>query len=221
MKNKNLIIIAVVIILLLGAGLFYTMNKSNSPSQSGQTEKINTGTDNTGNKMEEIEGSLKSLIGGGKNIQCTYSNTTEDITMTGKVMTANGKVRQDYQSTTAAGNMSGHMILEGQDAYMWTDQMAQGFKFSIAGQPTPADTKNNQTPDIDKTMRFSCQPWNVDASVFTLPANITFQSMSVPAVPPSGTMQKGQPNNSNMCAVCNNIPEGEDRDTCKAQLNCP
>lgn len=222
MKNKNLIItIAVIIILLIGGGLYLGMKKDAAPSQAPQPENKTMTSDNTGNKLEQVEGSLKSLITGGKSLTCTFSNNLNDTSsINGTVYTSGGKVREDFQSTSAQVKVSGHVIIESENGYMWTDQNDQGFKFAINGQPTPAST-HNQTPDIDKAMKFSCQPWNVDSSLFNLPSNITFQTMTIPAAPPSGAMQRGLPNSTNMCAVCNNIPEGPNRESCKAQLKCP
>lgn len=231
MKNKNLIIIAVVVILLLVGGLFFSMKKSPQPvSQMPTSENATTATNKTnnslynGNKAEEIEGTLKSLLAAGKSVSCSFNNNDKDIVMSGTVYAANGKVREDYQADTSAGKMTGHMIVESPDAYMWTDQMAQGFKFSIEGQPTPAAQSNNNRPDINKAMHFSCQPWSADNNVFTLPTNINFQTMSVPNIPQNsnaGAAGTENTNASNQCAVCNNIPAGAARDTCKQQLKCP
>ena len=182
-------------------------------------------TPNSGNKPQDVEGTLKSLLSGGKTLSCTFSDTIKDVTVSGTVYAADGKLRQDFESNTSAGKMTGHMIVQSPDAYMWTDQMNQGFKFSIVGQPTPpAAAKNSQTPDINKSMKFTCQPWNPDNSLFNLPANITFQSMSVPAVPPTGGTAQTMPNGagiSNQCGVCSSVPAGPGRDACKAQLKCP
>ena len=227
MKNKNtIIIVAVILILLIGGGLYLGMKKSPAPMvQPNQEVKTPVAVNNSGNKVQDVEGTLKSLLTGGKNVTCTFSDNLKEVNISGTVYAANGKVRQDFESNTSAGKMTGHMIVQSPDAYMWTDQMNQGFKFSIEGQPTPsAASKNSQTPDINKSMKFSCQPWNPDNSLFTLPANITFQSMSVPAVPPTGGTAQTMPNGagvSNQCGVCNSVPAGLGRDACKAQLKCP
>lgn len=232
MKNKNIIIIVVVIILLIGGGLYLNMNKTPKTTQTTQpattstvNNNTNTQTTNTNNQNEEIEGSLKNLLANGKTVNCTFSNNTNDVNITGTVYAANGKIREDYKTTMKeAGAISGHMIVDSQEAYMWTDQMNQGFKFSLAGMPSPSSGQKNQAPDINKTMHFSCLPWTVDSSLFTLPSNINFQSMSIPAVQSTGAAGGTKTNTndlSSQCGVCNNIPEGPGRTACKTQLKCP
>lgn len=238
MKNKNtIIIIAIVIILLIGGGLFLSMNKTapqgNAPqipdrgNPPAATTSLNVNQNNN-NSIEQIEGTIKSLLTSGKSISCTFSNNDKDVNISGTVYASGGKIREDFQSSASENKMSGHVIVQPPDAYMWTDQFKQGFKFSIEGQPTPPAGQNNQTPDINKTMRFTCQPWTADSSVFNLPSDITFQTMSIPAGAAGGSASgssngssTGTTNLTNQCAVCDNIPAGAARDACKAQLKCP
>lgn len=228
MKRKNVIIIAIIIIILLiGGGAyffsrFFGIDIDNSgalPKYTKELEINNTTTPN--DKIDFVEGTMKSLLARGKTEECTYSYNTDNATITGQVYTSNnGKIRHEFQSTSVEGPVNGHMIVDSGDAYMWTDEMGQGFKFSIANQPA-ADGQNNKTPDINKSMQFECLPWNVDNSMFVLPTNITFQTMSAPVKPSAG--QTGGPNNTNLtnqCVVCDNIPEGSAREACKTQLKC-
>lgn len=227
MKNKKIIISVIIIILLLiGGGIFLMselrVKQSPTPVQQTGQPATNTTTTNTGPKLEQVEGTMKSLLSGGKTQKCTFSYNTDNSTITGQVYVANGKIREEFQSTSTTGPINGHMIVYNQEAFMWTDQMNRGFKFSIGEQPTPA-VKNDKTPDINKEMSFDCLPWSEDASMFTVPANITFQSMAAPVAPITGTAGQtgtGSSNLSNQCAVCNNVPEGPGREACKTQLKC-
>lgn len=177
MRNKKLIIIFAVIILIIGAALF--LGKQESPSviqQASQNEISTVPTSNYGNKIEAVEGTIKGLITRGRTEKCTFSYNTDYSTITGQVYLANGKIREEFQSTSIAGPINGNMILDSMDGYIWTDQMSQGIKFPFGKQPTPS-VKNKSTPDINKTMHFDCLPWEADNSKFAIPDNITFQNM--------------------------------------------
>ncbi len=223
MKNKNLlIIVAAALILIIGGVYFFTMNKSAAPAN--QTPSQNTNTQSAGNNSASniVEASIKSFLTNGNSVSCTYSNDIEGVNMSGKLYANAGKIRQDFETQAENMNISGHMIMDSADAYMWTDQMDLGFKFSVADMPTPGAQQNTQTPDINKNMKFNCTSWTPDNSVFEVPSNITFQTMNLPAMQSEAGSEGAAPgsNMSDQCAVCDNIPAGPGRDSCRAQLKC-
>lgn len=222
MKNKNLIIIAVVALLLIAGGIFYTMNKSAAPvnQQPSQNNNMQSANENSGTNV--VEASIKSFLTSGSSVSCTYSSSVEGTNMSGKLYANAGKIRQDFETQAEDMKISGHMIMDSKDAYMWTDQMNMGFKFSIADMPTPGAEQNSNTPDINKNMKFSCSPWTPDNSQFEVPGNVTFQTMNIPAMPAANKTEGVNPGSSmsDQCAVCDNIPAGPGRDSCRAQLKC-
>lgn len=223
MKNKNLLIIlAAAVILIIGGIYFFTMNKSASPADQMPAKNTNIQQAGDNSASNVVEASIKSFLTNGSSVSCSYSSNVEGINMTGKLFANAGKIRQDFETQADDINISGHMIMDAADAYMWTDQMDLGFKFSVADMPTPGAQQNTQTPDINKNMKFNCSPWTPDNSVFEVPSNITFQTMNIPAMP-SADSSEGSTSGSNMsdqCAVCDNIPAGPGRDSCRAQLKC-
>jgi hypothetical protein len=212
-----------VLLLLLLIGGFFLLKKTPSTVVSPEQKVAVTPQVSQMNKEETIQGSIKSLIAGGKAVKCSFSKTTNEVTIAGTVYAGNGKVREDYSSTAAKTAVEGHMIVDGKTGYMWNDAMKdQGFKFDMtAPQPTSGASKKSQTPDINQDINFSCQGWNVDNAVFALPAGVTFSSLTVPAAVTSGDANNPvQGSGSTSCSVCNNIPAGAGRDSCKAQLHC-
>lgn len=223
MKNKNLLIILIAAVILIIGGVYYfTMNKSAIPANQSAMQNANTQTANENTNTNIVEASIKSFLTSGSSVTCTYSSNVEGTNMSGKLYANAGKIRQDFETQAEDMQISGHMIMDSQDAYMWTDQMNMGFKFSIADMPTPGADQNTQAPDINKNMKFNCSSWAPDNSVFEVPSNITFQTMNLPAMPPADS-KEGVSSGSDMsgqCAVCDNIPAGPGRDSCRAQLKC-
>jgi hypothetical protein len=220
MNNKLAMIFGAVLLLLLLSGFFITMNKKTSvPNQKVQSPGT-VGQSNSGNKMEVMEASLKSLLTAGKTVKCTFTNSVRGVNVNGTVYTSNGKIRQDFSSNTPSGAMNGHMIIDSSNGYMWTDQTKQGYKIPINEQTAvPSGSTQTQASDVNKKIQFSCLPWTADSSLFTLPTDITFQSMIIPSIPAikPGT---NNINTQDKCAVCNNVPEGAAKESCKAQLQC-
>lgn len=213
--NKKIGIISVIVVLLLllvGGGAYLAMKKT-SPSSLDTAPITQNSTANSS------QGSLKSLFASGKSQKCTFNNTSTDTTkVDGTVYVAAGKVRGDFQTTSNGTPLSSHMIIDSQTSYIWTDMSKQGFKMAIDTNQQTNTAANNQGPNMDQNVNYSCQGWSVDNSVFTLPADITFTSFTVPSAMPGGTNGTGA--GTSQCAVCDTIPEGANRDACKTQLHC-
>lgn len=218
MNKKLLMIIAVLIFAVIGIGAFFLPKTSPQPEK--QTQKTDKSKD--ANKIENIEATLKGFLSMGKSLKCTFSNDTKDASVSGIVYAGNGKVRQDFQSNVAGSTMSGHLIVDSTNSFMWTDGSDQGFKFPVeqisSDGPTVTPAKN-PGQDIYKSMNFTCRSWTVDDSVFLLPNTVTFQTFTMPGVKPSTTGSTNS-TNASACAACDNIPAGEARNACKTQLKC-
>ncbi|OGD63755.1 hypothetical protein A2160_03715 [Candidatus Beckwithbacteria bacterium RBG_13_42_9] len=222
--NKTLIVVGLVLFLLVGGGLLLTMKRSAEPTPSQQTAPAaqNNNSNNTGN----IEGTLKSLLSQGKSVKCTYTSKMDSTSSNGTVYVANGKMRGDFQSTSPEITASGHIIVDSQYSYFWSDQSNQGIKMAVGGETVPSPTtQNNQALDLNQPVTYSCSDWTADSSLFTLPKDVTFSTFNLPSLPPASGSDShpasGTVSPANQCAVCDNIPQGTARDTCKAQLNCP
>lgn len=219
--NKKILVIAVIfLILLVGTGAFFLFKPT--PKNQPEVKQNQTGSpavqNNTENKTEAIKATLKDLLSAGKSTKCTFSTNTENTSVSGTVYAGNGKVREDFQSNAAGSTMSGHLIVDSTSSYMWTEGSVQGFKFDVSQVPTGSSSQS-QAQDINKSMNFSCQGWSADNSLFTLPANVTFQSFTVPVLSPKAGSSTENTNQS-ACAACDNIPAGEARNACRTQLNC-
>ena len=218
--KKTGLIIGIIIILLIIVGAFFLTKKSavqtpvtQNQTQTQATEKSPASTNNS----QTIESSLKDLLTGGKSVACTYSNKLESATINGKVYVANGKMRGDFETTTSDKvAVKGHMVVDAQTSYVWTDMSNQGMKVSLNNLPKPTGTKSN-TPDINQKMNYTCENWNADASVFALPSNITFREITIPSVPSIGAAAGDL---SSQCGVCNNVPAGPGREACRTQFSC-
>jgi hypothetical protein len=225
MNKKVLVILVILFLVLLGIGAYFFLIKGAPKNQlETQDQKQPAGQSNTGNKTESIEATLKSLLTAGKSLRCTFSNNTKEVSVSGTVYTAGGKVREDFQSNAAGSTMSGHLIVDNLNSYMWTEGSNQGFKFAVdKAASTSSGSAQSQTQDINKAMNFSCQGWSVDNSLFVLPTNVTFQSFAIPVISPSsGKSSTGSAVNTpkSACPACDNLPAGEARNACRTQLDC-
>ena len=217
--NKKLGLIIIVLVLLLGGGAYVMMSKSKSaPVSPTTTEAKPTETTTT---ASQVKGTLKSLLTAGIPQSCTFTN---DTGASGSVYVSGGKMRGDFQTTSQGKTFSGHMIIDSGYSYLWSDAMARGMKIAMSDvQPTGTAATNSQSMDVNQTVSYSCKPWVPDSSMFTLPANVTFTTFTMPKsmgttgamTPPSSA---GAP--ANACSACDNLPAGPAQTACKTQLHC-
>lgn len=175
LKQKQLMVAAVVVILLiLGLGGFFLFSKQ-SPSTQNQTSNATTGD------KKSAMGSIVDLIKGGSNVMCNF-NTTDDengYTNTGTIYISSGNMRGDFVTTKEgkATNMS--MIRNGNDNYIWGDEMETGIKMTISTEDLTEETnENSKYVDLNQKLDYKCNPWGVDQSKFTPPSNIKFTDLS-------------------------------------------
>lgn len=151
--NKTIIGVVVAVLIVVG-GLFIF--------------KGGDKTTEVANIEKSSPSSMKELLAMNKSQKCTFNDTVETSSNSGTTYFANGQMRGDFVSVTSAGTFTSHMILKGDDMYIWEDVTGQGFK-AKATSMTGESAKNSGTPDMDKKVDYECEDWSGDASQFELP----------------------------------------------------
>lgn len=206
------ILFAALILIIILFGGYYIIRSSHT-TKPGQTK-----TTMAQNKVSKtpitLQGTLKNLLDSNKSEKCTYSANAGSSLLNGIVYVSDGKMKGDFTSgINKAATVSGHIIIDSPNAYIWTDISKNGLKFSLASltASNSAGVLNTQAPNLNQQVSYSCQNWKADNSVFTLPANISFTALNLPSVPDNG--------NKAACSACNNLPAAPQQ-ACKTQLNC-
>ena len=210
MKNKNLqgglapfLIIAIVAILAIGGGAYLvTKNKGakvNTQVEGDVETQANANADANANANANLginaKGSFRSLIGLGKNTQCSFTSVSEGVTSSGTVyITASGNMRGDYNTKTSSGVQTSSMILKDGYSYVWSG--SQGAKMNVTnmGGSASAGAQAQQSVDLDSQVDYNCKDWSVDQSKFTLPSGVNFldlEAMMKGSALPSGVNWDG------------------------------
>lgn len=208
--NKTIIGVVVAILLIIGA-IFIIKEKDrpitleNTPGSSPK--------------------SMMDLLAQNKSQKCTFSDSTEVSKNSGTTYFGNGEIRGDFISETSAGTFNSHMILKGDDIYVWQDKMNKGFKMKAFTINETEYGNNNSTPNLDQKVDYDCNDWNPDQSFFELP-NITFNDMSQLIHTDAGVNSgiPKDPTNSEIkaiqCKVCDQSLDEASKAQCKAALAC-
>jgi hypothetical protein len=132
---------------------------------------------------DSVSGTFASLLGLGQNLRCGFSYNEGPNVSSGTVfITENGKkLRGDFTiEASAAGSMEMHMLRKDGYNYIWGSSMEQGMKMKVeAGSEGELFVSNDQSVSIDENTTYNCVPWNVDAKVLALPADVEFLDLSL------------------------------------------
>ena len=216
MKNKKVLAVIGVLVLLIGfygAYRVYAHFKRLSVAPSGQTQT--TGTVTTAGAA----GSLRDLIAKGVPQSCTFSTDRSQ----GTVYVDKGKVRGDLNTTVDGQSVKSHMIVMNNTNYIWSDDRKTGIKMSFDPNATPAatsgtpSTSTSGTFDASVNMNYKCSAWVVDASQFTLPADVNFSTFAVPSQSSQASPAGGSA--SSQCSYCDSLT-GDSKAQCLAALKC-
>ena len=220
--NKNILIVAVLLIFALAAGGYFVFGKDLSqkvkPSSSGQKQSEVLDT--------ESPKSIRTLLESTTPQKCSFKDNMENIEMNGVVYIANKKMRGDYDSNILGKQMITHLIYDGDFTYMWTEGDVQGYKMANKQEvPNEVVQETKQQIDIDKLMDIRCDNWLVDELVFALPAGVEFvdiktmipTGLSQPTSPADGAATDQQAGKD--CSVCDNVPQ-EVQSQCLTAMGC-
>ena len=179
---------------------------------------------------------LRDLISSGATETCTFSiaATATSSGSTGTIYLASGNMRGDFTTTDPAGKVeNAHMILTAGTDYIWTDQMAKGYKvlWSVVASSTAMSDRPGAV-NINQQTSYTCLPWVSDQSQFAVPTNIQFTDItalmqqygpgSANASSTMGASATGvapATGGSGACARCASVPAAYQAE-CRAALHC-
>lgn len=231
MNKTTIIILVVVILLIIGGGGYFLLGKSSqnaSPLKQVQDKMTQMTTE------KKTLADFFSMTGSQK---CTFSYKANNSS--GMLYIGDGKMRGDFQSTENSKSIASHMINDGTYVYVWTDGQKNGYKMSTEmvkkdaaqvtmgpGTTMPSETQPSAGPvAMNQQADYSCGPWSVDASLFTLPKGINFidyssmlQKTQNITIPPQQGMTTEQKQSA--CSQCNQVPAGAMRNQCLSALKC-
>lgn len=226
MKKNILIPIIVIILLLLGIGGYFLMNRPSTSVLNLQNSNLGA-PENSQDKTVMQKASLKSIMAM-QNQECTFSDTESGSNGTMRV--ASGKMRGDFVSKSEKQTLNTHMISDGKDVYIWMDELQSAMKVSLTAMEdinSKALANAPKTVDLNREVDYQCKSWTPDNSLFQVPTDRTFTDMSammkdaakmMEKVKPSGEMPSAS-DTASACAACEQVP-AEAKAQCKAALNC-
>ena len=172
MKNKLLIAVVVIAVLLIGGGAYLTLSKSQSPAPqktANETPKESPST---------VMGSIKDILTGGKTQSCTISYPNNSGS--GTFYVSDKKFSGEFTIKDNKGvEMTGHSVSDGTYVYVWSTAAPMGIKMKLDSAVNAAEGQTQTgNMNFNQEVNYKCGPWIVDNSKFQIPTNIQFSDMS-------------------------------------------
>lgn len=201
MKKKIIFPIVILVVALIGVGAYLMFGKN--LGKVGMVSNEKSGTPKT----------LKDILGLGTAQKCTYPG--------GTLYVASGKVRGDFVSVEGENQIKGHMIVNGNTSYIWTDDSKTGFKttFDATTASTPSSSEVQKTEGINPVQPedYNCEGWIVNQELFNLPSGVTFSDIN--DLIPSGVPTSTNSDSGSQCSYCDAL-SGEQKAQCLSAMNC-
>lgn len=214
------IIIAVVVVAIAAAGIFYWAQRDNEVTITGSDSSNTT-------SQESISGTFAEVLALGKNVTCDYENQDESGTTEGTIYIKDrGEgIRSDFVLTKEDGSsINSHLIVDGTMEYIWQDGDPSGVKMEISEEDKDdIFSDDNQEGGLSANEKLTCRTWNVDEEKLTPPTNVTFTDLSLRSSDSTSPVGNENPgaigNKEELCKTCDSLG-GELQETCKVSFNC-
>ncbi|PIR79973.1 MAG: hypothetical protein COU25_02385, partial [Candidatus Levybacteria bacterium CG10_big_fil_rev_8_21_14_0_10_35_13] len=211
MQKQIIIGVAIIVLLLLGAGGYFLFSKNSANPTQTQTSATNEAETTTENSAMS---SLLDLVTSGKTTQCNFSVQSEAGTTEGTVYISGEKMRGDIETTTENGKTTQmYMIRDGDMYYMWGGELPGGIKMTFDVDELKTNTQANQYVDLNSKTDYSCSDWAADASKFTPPPNVKFTDLSSMMEGVDKTMEEKSGNTDS--SACDSITDASAKAACE------
>ncbi len=184
MQTKTIgLVVGIVVLIIVGymfTGSKYKMDSevknSDEAMENIKGEVSKTQTDQAmGKKM-----AFSEYIRGNGSYKCEVSQNMSGVNTEGTVYVSGGMMRGEYNSVIEGRTMQMTMVVKDGYTYSWNSMMpGTGFKAKVmeADTNTGTNVPSNYSFDTSQVGEYNCQNWVTDASKFTIPTNIKFQSV--------------------------------------------
>src|SRR3989344_390210 len=194
------IIIAVIAFLLFG--------------KPQKTEEQSTTTQESGE--ESFTGSILSLLGTGRNTECSFSRSDENGTTNGHVYLSGDKMYGEFMTSADGQDFDAYVINDGEYSYTWSSASEQGTKLKISDVEATesAEDRNEASQTLEEDVDLKCKGWSVDNSKFVPPADVEFVDLTSQLE----QTQQNIPQLENREAICDPLT-GDAKQQCLDSLN--
>lgn len=167
--EKSKIISGVIVLAVIAVGVYLITSRTENSSENTDT----TTTDTTNKKMPFSE-----FVKAGGSYKCEVKQYMSDMENSGTVYISGGNISGKYTTVAEGMTVESSFVMKDGYSYTWSDMMPGiGFKVKVNTTINPdgtTSTSDTYSWNAEQIGDYNCEPWTFDASMFALPANISF-----------------------------------------------
>jgi len=181
--SKNFVITGIVIIVLVGLGIWYfsSSNVSLNTTNPYGAATTSVSTTSTSTATTSHTNTFHSIFTQTGNYECSYESVGgTSVRSSSVIYIADGKMRGEFRTTTNTVTSANFMIYNGGYLYAWKEGATVGTKTTIktlADLPAiiPTDLTSGKILGVsDNNVSWDCHNWAKDDSVFVIPSYVKF-----------------------------------------------
>ncbi len=183
-RSAILIVGGVVVLGLVGGGVFLATKDDSSNNSESTTQSTNGSLQATKtNDESKVDGNLQSISSGNKARQCTFSYSGPNGNGQGSMFTdGKGRGLMTTEVTTERGNVGqSNTLITADKAYSWTTTDGRSFGFILDKEKlnsgNTSSSANSGSQDAGKNFSMDCKGWSVDETKLAPPKDITFSAL--------------------------------------------
>lgn len=214
MQNKQAVVgIVAAVLILIGAGAVFTLDKSKTASQPASIAKSVSPTPN--NNMSTVAGIFKST----KNQKCDFDTKTANSEVKGTVYVSGDNSYGEFANTANSKTQTMSLIRNDNTFYVWGDALPQGIKMTMSVDDLGQKLSGSQYGNFDPNQKtdIKCVGWTPDVSKFVAPTTVKFLDLT--GVSATGAKTSGTQSPSDQCSLCNSMT-GNAKATCLSSFSC-
>jgi uncharacterized protein YxeA len=183
--NKNILIVAGVLILLGGAGAFFLLSKNDNTQQTTNNSSTTNQSEQKAQEEEKAEttnGNIFSLSDSGHSHKCMFTYSGSNGTGNGTMYTdGKGRGLMTIEVKTEKGNTGkSNTLVLSDKVYGWTETEGKAIGFTYDKSTLTNGSGNSSSgSNVDPSQKFdlNCEDWSVDESTLAVPTNVNFMTL--------------------------------------------
>ncbi len=156
------------------------------------------------NKLEELLSNNTSTI-------CDINQNENGQVVSGKLYIKHKNIKAEFTLKKDNNSYDSNLLKLDKTVYIWSKTNNMGYEFAVENDEEVFSLKDLELLTSDSG--YNCVASEIGDSTFSKPNGVTFQSFTE-------NLDQLIRNSESLCAICNNAPTDDARQTCREQLEC-
>lgn len=162
-------------------------------------------------KESQSQTKLEKLLSDSASTICKINQNENGQVVSGNLYIKNKNIKAEVTLTKDNNSYDSNLLKLDKTVYIWSMTNNLGYEFAVENDEEIFSLKDLELLTSDAG--YDCEASEINDSTFSKPNGVTFQSFTE-------NLDQLIQNSESLCAICNNAPTDDARQTCREQLEC-